>query len=117
MGERAPLLDAIEEAYNSATEALMRALEAMKEFFDMRTPDESAEYGRLTALHDEIGRRRAQTWEEIAPLGVETATPSEKQDYISRVAAALEQDTEVLARLAADFNRLVGIVRARTSLP
>lgn len=114
MGERASLLDAIVQNYNSQTEAFMCALDNVKEFFNLMTPEESSEYDRISHLQDKMGETRTRTWEEIAPLGSDTATPEERQEYVSRVAAALEQDVDTLARLAADLNRLVSTIRART---
>jgi hypothetical protein len=124
-GERLNLIDAVEVQYKlqNATFTFMSTLEILRDLFEGLTPEQQDEYNRIVTEFNQLAARREHTWKDIESLAGATSEQKQKyisrvmaaleEEYISRVVAALERDAESLASLTSDFNRLVMVVLKR----
>ena len=105
--ERSGLIEALDTEQREQLKAYMSILGKFLPFFDNMYPAQQAEYNRIEWAVREIAEERQRILNELEPLAQESATITEKREYVTRTVALFERHIERLGRLNKDFQRLL----------
>jgi hypothetical protein len=107
------LIETLQVAHDEQIKRFTAFMRAFVRYGKNMNLAQKEEYDRIGHAIKELSETYRRTTQELESLAHESATSAQQQEYLLRLAAILERDAEMFARLTKDYQHLLIAVIAR----